>query len=232
MSRLSVRNAPHRRLLPFAWVAGLAALAAAQSASAACSSSERPGTPTNVTMEAISSHQLRMYFTSAASGQLWYDMYLDYEGGKNTGRNRTGSPLELDRVVSRGERLWTVWSSLQPNTVYCGALRARTASGKAGCVSPTTSNWACARTLAADEPPVEARVDRPGGDLFSFSTGNAGSEQTAIDSCSAACSRDVRCRAWTWVKPGVQGPYGKCWLKQSVPNRVVSDCCTSGVTRR
>jgi hypothetical protein len=32
------------------------------------------------------------------------------------------------------------------------------------------------------------------------------------------------------VQPGVQGPNARCWLKNSVPPPVASNCCVSGVT--
>jgi curli biogenesis system outer membrane secretion channel CsgG len=47
--------------------------------------------------------------------------------------------------------------------------------------------------------------------------------------CRSACQGDDRCRAWTYVKPGVQGESGHCWLKDSVPERSEDDNCVSGV---
>lgn len=46
--------------------------------------------------------------------------------------------------------------------------------------------------------------------------------------CRAACDGDRNCRAWTYVVPGRQ-PNGECFLKDSVPEPSVSDCCISGV---
>jgi hypothetical protein len=37
------------------------------------------------------------------------------------------------------------------------------------------------------------------------------------------------CRAFTFVRPGVFGPTGVCFLKAPVPRRVRNNCCTSGV---
>jgi PAN domain-containing protein len=68
----------------------------------------------------------------------------------------------------------------------------------------------------------EQNIDRPGGDY----------SNTAMDSasgCSLACSQDNQCRAWTFVRPGVQTPSGRCWLKNSVSQTRSSNCCISGV---
>ena len=46
--------------------------------------------------------------------------------------------------------------------------------------------------------------------------------------CQDRCNRENRCRAWTFVKPGVQQERAVCWLKSSVPDRKKSDCCVSG----
>ena len=47
-------------------------------------------------------------------------------------------------------------------------------------------------------------------------------------SCRNTCGGESRCQAWTWVKPGIQGPRGHCWLKHRVPTLVKDACCNSG----
>ena len=37
------------------------------------------------------------------------------------------------------------------------------------------------------------------------------------------------CRVWTWVKPGVQGAAGRCWLKSPVPSPVKGRLLLVGV---
>lgn len=49
--------------------------------------------------------------------------------------------------------------------------------------------------------------------------------------CQNTCSGESRCQAYTWVKPGIQGPSGMCWLKHSEPDIVKDPCCDS-FTRR
>jgi PAN domain len=35
--------------------------------------------------------------------------------------------------------------------------------------------------------------------------------------CRTTCGGEARCQAYTWVKPGIQGPTGHCWLKDTLP---------------
>ncbi len=49
--------------------------------------------------------------------------------------------------------------------------------------------------------------------------------------CQAACRQDSRCRAWTYVKPGMQGAQARCWLKNAIPARRAESCCVSGIER-
>jgi hypothetical protein len=71
---------------------------------------------------------------------------------------------------------------------------------------------------------VEKNTDRPGGDYDNFAM-----ERPQAAQCRAACKADTQCKAYTYVKPGIQGPDARCWLKYTVPEKVESDCCESGV---
>jgi len=64
-------------------------------------------------------------------------------------------------------------------------------------------------------------VNMPGFDYTNF---NADSSFICRDSCGG----DSRCQGWTWVKPGIQGPSGHCWLKSRLPKLVKDQCCSSG----
>jgi hypothetical protein len=61
----------------------------------------------------------------------------------------------------------------------------------------------------------------PGSDYVNFDASSA-------FVCRNSCGGDSRCQAWTWVKPGIQGPMGHCWLKDRVPTLVKDNCCNSG----
>lgn len=80
------------------------------------------------------------------------------------------------------------------------------------CTAPSGSNG------------MEVNTDRPGLDYRSFDM-----PWDDPDICREACERDTRCQAWTYVKPNLQGPYSRCWLKHSVPGPRQNSCCTSGV---
>ena len=47
--------------------------------------------------------------------------------------------------------------------------------------------------------------------------------------CQQSCAEEARCRAFTFVPPGRQGPKARCWLKDAVPKRTPKDGLVSGV---
>lgn len=49
--------------------------------------------------------------------------------------------------------------------------------------------------------------------------------------CRSSCGGESRCQAYTWVKPGIQGREGHCWLKHAEPAIVKDACCDSGPRR-
>ena len=72
----------------------------------------------------------------------------------------------------------------------------------------------------------EPDTNRAGGDLTSF---EAIGDRMEI--CRDACAAESSCVAYTYVRPGLQGPRAVCWLKSSVPQANVEGCCISGVKR-
>jgi hypothetical protein len=73
-------------------------------------------------------------------------------------------------------------------------------------------------------PTMEQDSYRPGSDYTSFDLSEANPSR-----CRNACATDVNCRAYTYMKPGVQGPKARCWLKNGVPAASKHSCCISGV---
>jgi hypothetical protein len=71
---------------------------------------------------------------------------------------------------------------------------------------------------------LELDTDRPGQDYYAFDLREANPA-----TCRAACEKDNKCRAFTFVKPGVKGRYARCFLKTTVPQRRADRCCISGV---
>lgn len=71
----------------------------------------------------------------------------------------------------------------------------------------------------------ENRIDRPGSDYKNF-------EVKGWAACEAACGADSICSSWTYVKPGIQGPAARCWLKNKVAHPVSNPDTVSGVKYR
>lgn len=95
------------------------------------------------------------------------------------------------------------------------------------CLTLAAVLLASAQTVRADSL-IEPGIDRAGGDYRSFDIGNADLRDTPELVCRDACRKESQCRAWTYVKIGVQGPKARCWLKTSVPAPRLSNCCISG----
>ncbi len=73
---------------------------------------------------------------------------------------------------------------------------------------------------------AEPNTNRPGKDYKNFDL-----EAPKPKLCMAACEKDPKCRAYTYVKPGVQGEKARCWLKSAVPEPKKNKCCISGVKK-
>jgi hypothetical protein len=85
--------------------------------------------------------------------------------------------------------------------------------------------FAClAAVLTTHEALAQANFDRPGSDYLSSSVTSGDPAD-----CALVCERDRRCRAWSFSYPTDITTGAVCWLKNSVPPRVQSDCCVSGV---
>ena len=84
---------------------------------------------------------------------------------------------------------------------------------------------ACLKVTVGPRPlKLEPGIDRSGGDYKDFDLAAADPNL-----CAAACAGDAKCRAFTYVNRGMQGPSARCWLKGSVPGAAANPCCTSGV---
>ena len=71
---------------------------------------------------------------------------------------------------------------------------------------------------------MEDNTDRPGGDYRTVPL-----LQRLPEICQSSCRGDERCKAWTYVRPGVQGPFALCYLKDQTPAPRPSGCCVSGL---
>jgi hypothetical protein len=73
---------------------------------------------------------------------------------------------------------------------------------------------------------IEDNTDRPGKNY-----GNFDLPHPELELCLMECQNDPRCKAFTYVRPGFQGPKARCWLKDAVPPAKTSPCCISGVKK-
>ncbi len=75
---------------------------------------------------------------------------------------------------------------------------------------------------------IELDTDRPGMDYRSLDLSSPDP-----DVCERACKEDPQnCKAWTYVRPDIQGPKARCWLKSGVPSAVKNACCVSGIMQQ
>jgi len=72
---------------------------------------------------------------------------------------------------------------------------------------------------------MENNTNRPGSDYDRFHINDQ-----RPDRCQSECllRRDT-CKAWTYVRPGIQHKHAVCYLKNAVPAPVSDTCCVSGV---
>jgi hypothetical protein len=71
--------------------------------------------------------------------------------------------------------------------------------------------------------------DRWGGDYRSIALIGAHEREQY---CGTHCAQDSRCKSWTYVPPGVKGPSGFCFLKNTVPPLSRASGMVSGVVVR
>jgi hypothetical protein len=100
-------------------------------------------------------------------------------------------------------------------------------------VPPRVEDSCCAsgvRGTGVIEPrsrSVEFSTDRPGGDYKTMEM--PASPNGAA--CKAACEGDNKCRAWTYQRPGYNGPNARCFLKNQVKPPRRRYFAISGVVR-
>lgn len=77
---------------------------------------------------------------------------------------------------------------------------------------------------AAKDFVFEYEINRPGHDFANFAL-----REPKPELCAVHCSNDVKCRAFTFVKPVVEGASAICWLKLSPGPPQKDACCVSGL---
>lgn len=95
---------------------------------------------------------------------------------------------------------------------------AQTGSGR---IAATVPSKTALKTTA--QAFMEFNMDRPGSDYRDFDL-----NKPEPNLCAAACAKETQCKAWTYIKPGFQGPNARCWLKDEVPDQIENEGCISG----
>jgi hypothetical protein len=99
-----------------------------------------------------------------------------------------------------------------------------------GSVPLPVANTCCTSGLRVAVAPAhmskpDGAMDRAGADFANFDLPSADWRL-----CQGECSDDATCKAWAYVRPTVQGPNARCWLKNTtVIAPVGNGCCVSGV---
>jgi hypothetical protein len=71
---------------------------------------------------------------------------------------------------------------------------------------------------------MQMDTDRMGSDILGIDLAQADPAQ-----CQMVCTAHLQCMAWTYVKPGINGPAPRCFLKSTAPPATPNNCCVSGV---
>lgn len=89
-------------------------------------------------------------------------------------------------------------------------------------MGPTAGAPAHVKVSAPPTFTTEHGLNLPGQDYKRFAV-DGGPQQ-----CENACASEAQCKAFTWVRPGVQGPKAMCWLKSGVPGAMLNPDTVSG----
>jgi PAN domain len=116
---------------------------------------------------------------------------------------------------------WTwVRAGFQGPTGVCWLKHSLPKIVKDACCESGPRNYISKSDLRAED-----KINRPGSDFKNFDT-------AGWETCQIACAQNESCNSWTYVRPGVQGPSGRCWLKNRVARPVADPNTVSGVKFR
>ncbi len=76
-------------------------------------------------------------------------------------------------------------------------------------------------------PSIQHGINYPGMDLSSSETASDDGMQ-----CAQLCRANAQCRAFSWVRPGIQRGSAMCWLKSGVPTAKADPNVNSGIIQR
>lgn len=118
---------------------------------------------------------------------------------------------------SRCQAYTWVKPGIQGSSGHCWLKHTLPEIVKDACCDSAPRNFISKRDLRAED-----KINRPGSDFKNFDT-------DGWKTCEAACAENNICASWTYVRRGVQGPSGRCWLKNRVARPVSDSDTVSGV---
>ncbi len=145
---------------------------------------------------------------------------------------RDGSPAETENLTG-GDPTYAAdqWTEQKcPDNEYATGVSIRygrdvNALGLVCGQVPAAAAPAAPAPVERVDAGMENDTDRPGSDYDKFHI-----DDQRPDRCQSECLRQGdRCKAWTYVRPGVQHKYAVCYLKSEVPSARPDKCCVSGV---
>lgn len=175
-----------------------------------------------------------------ASDILETVMLVMKESIKDTNENKKYFLQKLQMFNKMGEELSDYLADLTRHSTELGSRRAGSGRplSEGQCRGMDTMRAIGPVSDRTRRPPARGMVARPGNirSLAEHGTDRPGADYRAFDppkadpaQCRNACAKDPRCKAWTYMKPGVRGSGPHCWLKSRVPALRPDPCCTSGV---
>jgi hypothetical protein len=154
-------------------------------------------------------------------------MNTNLPGGDYRTVDMRGSDPSACKALCDREQQCRAWTLVKPDQdggrSYCWLKDSVPAATREECcISGIKSE--SGETTTSSRYRFEQNVNRYGDDYRDFLP-----TQPDATQCAAACSKESRCRSWTWVKESLEGPTGHCWLKRATPPPTPDDCCVSGL---
>lgn len=163
-----------------------------------------------------------------AGGAAWAQSGFDRPGGDYTSfQVRNGDPAVCAARCER-EGKCRAWAFSYPRTD-----RQPATCWLKNSVPPRVERECCisgvrgAGVIERRVGEIEFSTDRFGGDYRYFEVPN----DAVGEVCKAACEKDNRCRAWTYVRKGYISTAPRCYLKDHIKRPRRKPCCISGVVR-
>ena len=147
-------------------------------------------------------------------------------------------PTALLDDMEKGKTVSQKWVIDLPSSLESGDYRLVIRADADGYVGETNENNNSAHqviAIASPAPPPTAHravtmtMERDTNYYgMDYNDGRLPRRNCGPECCRDACKKDRRCKAYTWVKPGVQGPTARCWLKNGVPAKSTDYNTVSG----